>query len=232
MHAAPLIPGQAARVPARLGEKTASQLARGQHRTLSDDLFEALLSFQFVPPFSKRNKCIKFVANEMETRLEQFLLGIHVDKRRVIGIVIAPTPPDSGATGENSFDVCYVIAQESDGYMPRTSTILRITHHAAARLLERGGRADLQQALMDELRPAVRSLLALARDCRDGSWEDGGDVLLPTATGHFVVVAPFDAVTWVSDAVAVKAVRVGVEAVRAAGGVLRERAPTGPMPAN
>lgn len=47
--------------------------------------------------------------------------------------------------------------------MSRAATILRVTHHAASRLLERGGRADLQQALMDELRPSARSLLALAR---------------------------------------------------------------------
>lgn len=230
MHAAPLIPGQAARVPARLGEKTASRLARGQHRALSDDMFEALLSFRFVPPFSKRNKCLKFVANEMETRLAKFLLDIHTDKRRVIATVVAPTPPDSGADGENTFDVSYVIAQEAEHYMPWADTFLRITHHAAARVLERGGRADLQQALVDELRPAARSMLALALAYRDETSEHVEDMLLPTATGHFVVLPPRHAVTWVSDTVAVKEVRDRVAAARAAGTVVREWAPDAALP--
>lgn len=231
MHASPIIPGQAARVPARLGEKTASRLARGQHRTLSDDIFDALLSFQFVPPFSKRSKCLKFVANEMTTRLEKFLLEVSTDKRRVTATVVAPTPPNSGATGENTFDVSYVIAQESERYMPWADTILRVTHHATARLLERGGRADLQQALVDELKPAARSLRALAEAYRDETSEHVDSILLPTATGHFVVLPPRDAVTWVSDTAAVKEVRGRVEAARAAGCVVRESSPEAPATA-
>lgn len=235
---APHVPGNGSRVPARLDDRTALLFSRGQQRTGCLGLAAALEQLQPLPPFTKREKCLKFMAAELQDKLGPYLLALTKGKRQVTAVVVTPAlaTRNSAEPGPYCFEVSCIESREPAGYVPTQLTILRITQHAASRLLQRSGRADLQPALIDELvgLGTLSALLSLGEAMGD-DWEVPAAecvFLVPTLTGHFVVAAPGIAVTWVSDTIASAAVHRQIVRARANGRVVIDRASDRPQAAD